>query len=204
MQKLILKLLPGFVLLIASQACAPQGVTTSDPNFINTAIAGTMAAASTQTSQPGMLVPDPESSAPAARQDSSPTSTPLSAFIPSPTPTPNFAASYSGLESCKGMGWWVDIRLQNSGGMVFQSIAMTVRNTTTNTVVSLYADNFTNKIGCIESYTQDNLPPGATLLVSSPAFTYKPTGRTFRATITLCSGSGQSGLCLTQVIDFTP
>ncbi len=201
MQKLIRKLLPGLALILASQACTSQGGTTPDPNVINTAIVETMAAASTQTSQPGMLTPGPAvSSTSAAGQGAS--STPSPALTS--TPIPNFAASYSGLESCKSIGWWVDIRLQNSGGMVFRSISMTVRNTTTNAAVSLYSDDFTNKVGCIESNTQADLPPGSTLLVSSPALSYKPTGRVFRATITLCSGSGQSGLCLTQAIDFTP
>ncbi len=204
MRKLILNLFLGLFLLIASQACGPQSTTTSDPNFINTAIAGTMAAALTQTSQPGNFIPSSESPTPGDGHGPSPTPIPSSASVPSLTPIPNFAASYSGLESCKGRGWWVNIRLQNFGGMVFQSISMTVKNISTNSAVFLDSDDFTNKVGCIESSTQDILPPGITLLVSSPVFGYKPTGRTLRATITLCSGRGESGLCLTQAIDFIP
>jgi hypothetical protein len=297
MHKTILKLSMGVVLLFASQACIPPGETTPDPNAINTAIAGTMAAALTQTAQPGIPITGPESPTPASTatptQVSSPTpfatftpvvtvpqisvSVPtncrvgpgvaydrigallagevaevvgraaardywiirnpdragtcwlwgeyatvtgvtgvLPVFTPPPTPTPlptstpsltpmpttSFTASYSNLESCTG--WWVDVQLRNNGGITFQSISMIVRDTTTDTVLSLYADSFTDRTGCSETNTWDTIPTGAARIVSSPAFTSDPTGHEIQATITLCSNSGQSGRCTTQTINFTP
>lgn len=123
---------------------------------------------------------------------------------PTPTPSPDFAASYTGLEVCAGTGWWVDIELENLGGLSFNSIAMTVRDTVTNTVLSLYSDDFTERDGCNESNTLDDLPAGEERLVSSPGFAYNPTGNALRATITLCSNPGQSGMCVTETINFTP
>jgi hypothetical protein len=41
-------------------------------------------------------------------------------------------------------------------------------------------------------------------MVSSPVFSYDPTGHELRAVITLCSDPGQSGTCTTQSISFTP
>ena len=294
MPKTFLKLLLGVVLLIAAQACAPSIPATSDPGVINTAIAQTLAAVQTQTSEPGSPVTGDESPTPSVTV--SPTSTALvlpspvltstagvaqvsvsvptncrvgpgvayqrvgallvgevaevvgrhasrdywiirnpdrpgelcwlwGAYAtltgntgvipeftpppsptpsPTPTPSPGFDASYNGLESCAGTGWWVDIELENTGGMTFQSIAMTVADTDTNVVLSLYADNFTNRNGCSETSTRDNLPAAGELIVSSPIFPADPSGHEIRVTITLCSNPGQSGMCTTETITFTP
>jgi hypothetical protein len=121
---------------------------------------------------------------------------------PTPTPTPNFEAFYTGKDSCTG--WWVDIELDNTGGVSFRSISLTLRDTVTDTVLSMYADSFTDTNGCGTSNTKDSLPSGASRTVSSPAFTYDPIGDKLRATITLCSNAGQSGTCITQVVHFTP
>ncbi|HEX6270954.1 MAG TPA: SH3 domain-containing protein [Anaerolineales bacterium] len=122
---------------------------------------------------------------------------------PTPTPTPNFEAFYVGKETCTG-SWWVDLELENTGGISFRSISLTVRDTVTDAVVSMYADGFTDNSGCLASVTRDNLAPGASRVVSAPAFTYDFTGHRLRATITLCSSPGQNGMCITQVINFTP
>lgn len=121
---------------------------------------------------------------------------------PTPTPVPAFEAFYDGLETCSG--WWVDIELDNTGGLAFRSISMTVRDTVTDASVSMYADSFTNVDGCLDSSTRDVLNPESSRTVSSPAFSYDPTGHELRATITLCSNPGQNGTCVTDVIRFTP
>lgn len=123
---------------------------------------------------------------------------------PTPTPSPGFTAAYNGLEVCAGTGWWVDIELENPGGISFTSLAMTVRDTTTNAVLSLYSEDFTDRDGCNETDTRDSLPAGEELLVSSPIFTSDPRGHPLRVTITLCSSPGQSGMCVTESINFTP
>lgn len=121
---------------------------------------------------------------------------------PTPTPMPNFEADYGGRDTC--VGWWVDLDLYNSGGITFKSVALTVRDTDTDVSLSLYTDGFTDNDGCLDSTTRDNLNPGASRTVSSPAFTYDPDGHKLRATVTLCSNTGQKGTCVTQVITFTP
>jgi hypothetical protein len=145
-----------------------------------------------------------------------PTPTPLPTSTPTQTPTrtptasltpvlaAGFAPSYNGLESCTGTGWWVELQLQNVGGVNFQSLAMTVRDIAAGTDLSLFSEDFTNRNGCTESDSRADLPPGNTRLVSSPVFAGNPSGRALRATLTLCSNPGQSGTCTTQTIDFTP
>jgi hypothetical protein len=126
----------------------------------------------------------------------------LPVYTPPPTPMPNFDAFYEGKDTC--VGWWVDIELENAGGISFESISLSVRDMATDIVVSMYADNFTDIDGCLGSSTQDALNPGSSCTVSAPAFAYDPSGHQLRATITLCSGNGSVGVRTTEVIKFTP
>jgi len=120
---------------------------------------------------------------------------------PTPTPTPDFEAIYVGRDTCTG-GWWVEFELKNTGGIQFKSISLTVRDVNTNIVLSMYADGFTDRDGCSTSVARDNLNPGDTRIVSAPTFSYDPAGHEIRATITVCSGLGQTGICISKVINF--
>ena len=128
----------------------------------------------------------------------------LPVFTPPPTPTPmpNFDPDYGGRDSC--VGWWVEIDLYNNGGIQFKSVALTVRDLDTDVSLTLYTDGFVDNDGCTDSVTRSNLNPGDTRVVSSPAFTYDPNDHDLRATITLCSNLGQSGTCVTRVLEFEP
>lgn len=133
----------------------------------------------------------------------------LPIFTPPPTPTPTntatpspaFQASYDNEDSCSG--WWVDLLVKNTGSMTFKSINLTVRDTVTDITVSGITDGFTDKTGC-SSTERDNLLPGKKLLVSSPGFTYDPNNHKLRATLTLCTGTGLNGMCVTDTFSFTP
>lgn len=303
MLKTILKSLAGILLLTATQACIPAVPATTDPSFINTIVAQTLAAVQTQTSQPGIPVTSDES--PTVTVTAEPTSTPIvlpspvitstSALPPGttatpiltpgvvqvyvsvatncrlgpgvayarvgglqpsqvanvvgrnatgdywiirnpdrasetcwlwgqyatvagdtgalpvatppplPTPVPSFDASLVGTESCTDTGsWWLDIALENTGGITFQSFFMTVTDIDTDTDLSLYRDNFIDRDGCTIEEDQGDLDPEDTLIVSSPNFAYDPSDHRIRVRLTVCSNLNQSGTCLTQSFDFTP
>lgn len=121
---------------------------------------------------------------------------------PTPTPVPAFDTSYDGLETC--VGWWVDLKVENTGGISFSSVSITLRDTVNNTVLSMSADSFTNNDGCTGSNTKDVLNPGDKRVVSTPPFNYDPTGHKIRATVTVCSNKAISGTCVSQVIEFKP
>lgn len=123
---------------------------------------------------------------------------------PTPTPVPAFVATYSGLESCAGTGWWFELRLENTGGLTFRSILLAAADTTSNTTVSLSDNKFTNVNGCGSSDSRNTLAPGEKLVVSSPPFAYDPTGHNFRTTVTLCSDVNVSGTCVTRIVEFKP
>lgn len=121
---------------------------------------------------------------------------------PTPTPVPAFEVSFNGMETC--VGWWPDLKFVNTGGISFRSISITVRDTVTDTVIALSADNFTDNNGCGGSNIKDTLNPEDKWVVSAPAFNYDPTGHKLRATVTACSNKGIGGTCVSQVIEFRP
>ena len=121
---------------------------------------------------------------------------------PTPTPMPAFIAEYDRLEVCSG--WWVDIELDNTGGIAFESFFLTVTDLTTGVALSTYSDNFADVDGCVIGDIKDSLKPGTSPNISSPIFSYNPAGHELRATITLCSKNGQNGTCLTETIAFKP
>jgi hypothetical protein len=135
-----------------------------------------------------------------------PPPTPTPTFTPRPTftstPSPDFEAAYSSLDTC--VGWWVEIKLQNTGSIPFKSMGITIKDTDTDIVLANYVDGFTDINGCLSSTSRDTLGPGKTYVISAPAFNYDPNGHKLRATLTLCSDTGQSGTCVTKTIKFTP
>jgi hypothetical protein len=102
------------------------------------------------------------------------------------------------------VGWWVEIELQNTGTIPFQSMGITVRDTVTDVVLANFTDGFTNNNGCSSVNSRDTLNVGRTRVVSAPEFNYDPTGHRIRATIILCSDTEQEGTCTTRTINFTP
>lgn len=129
-------------------------------------------------------------------------STPVQGTVISPS---SFNASYTNMDSCAGTGWWADIRLENTSQDTYQSISIAALDTLTTTGTTLDADDFINLTGCpVSTDIQDTLPPGATVIVSSPAFSDDITGHAIQALITLCTETGRNGTCVSREISFTP
>jgi len=135
-----------------------------------------------------------------------PPPTPTPTQTPTPTntstPVPDFEASYSSLDSC--VGWWVELKVKNTGSIPFKSAGVTVKDTVTDVTLANFTDVFADNNGCLSSTTRDTLGLGKAVVISAPAFSYDPSGNKIRATIILCSEIGQSGICVTKVINFTP
>jgi hypothetical protein len=121
---------------------------------------------------------------------------------PTPIPSPSFDISYEGRDTCNG--WWVDLILENTGGVTFRSVSVTVKDTVTGATRSLSADAFTDFDSCSEYIARDTLDPGGMRVMSSPKFDYDPHGNKMEATITLCSSKGLNGSCATEKFTFTP
>ena len=120
-----------------------------------------------------------------------------------PTPTPNFEATFLELDDCSG-SWWVDITLKNTGGFTFRSMELTVKDKDTDVVVTSLTDGFTDRTGCLSTTSKDVIEPGKSFVVSSSGFAYDLNGHNLRATIVLCTSTGQGGTCVTKIINFKP
>ncbi len=121
---------------------------------------------------------------------------------PTPTPVPNFEFAFDGLDSC--VGWWVNLRIKNTGSTSFKSFSLTVKDLDTSVTLSTSGNGFTELGGCLTSSTTVSLEPDKVTTQSAPAFTYNPNSHRIRATLTLCSLPGMGGQCVTKTINFRP
>lgn len=128
---------------------------------------------------------------------------PLLFASPPPTPVLNVNISYAKLESCNGI-WWVDFKLENLSGVSFKSISLVVRDAETSTVATMELNGFTNKDGCGTTGTVEALIAGGTVMVSSSAFGYDPSGNNLGAKIKLCTSLDRTGACLERELSFKP
>lgn len=128
----------------------------------------------------------------------------LPVFTPPPTPTPipSFVMAFSGLDSC--VGWWVELRLKNTGPVAFRSMTVSVKDITTGTTLTDAENGFTDIDGCLASGTTASLDPGAVYTISTPAFAYNPNNHKMRVTVKLCTLVNQGGQCISNTIEFKP
>ncbi|MDL1944121.1 SH3 domain-containing protein [Chloroflexi bacterium CFX2] len=135
-----------------------------------------------------------------------PPPTPTITFTPTPTitptPSPNFTVKYEGKDSCSE--WWLEVRVKNTGSTPLRSMRFRIKDTVTGTENVALSDGFTNLDGCSTTQTKDKLAPGDEFIISSPLFSYDPTGNKMRVTLTLCTQNSQKGRCVTQKISFKP
>jgi len=141
----------------------------------------------------------------------------LPVYTPPPTPSPTFTPvptvtgtpgaaiqiSYSSTDTCSGM-WWVEFTLKNIGNVDLRSINVVVFDSDSHETVSNLTDGFRDRDGCSSSPKKDVLSPGSSTTVSAPAFSYNPGGHEIELTATVCSQTGQTGLCSTRKIEFIP
>jgi hypothetical protein len=132
---------------------------------------------------------------------SSTPATPPQGTIVSPS---SFRATYNNMDNCAGRGWWADIRLENISQSTYQSISIAARDTVTGDIPTVDSDDFLNFNGCGAPDVLDALPPGATAIVSSAPFSYDFVGHELEVLITLCTGTGRTGTCVSREISFTP
>ena len=94
--------------------------------------------------------------------------------------------------------------MEYRAAFISQSIGMILKDTVTGESVSDLNDGFLDRSACGSSSSRATLLPDKAVTVSSPSLSADPSGHKLRATITLCSGLGQNGECITQTITFKP
>ena len=121
-----------------------------------------------------------------------------------PPPESNFTLAFDTIKSCSI--WWADLKLTNASDALFTSITIILRDTSTDPVTEARLDSneFTHNQGCGAPLKTDTLVGGAAITVSSPAFSYNPSGHNLNAKVTICTDANQKGTCLTREINFKP
>ncbi|HSB91411.1 MAG TPA: hypothetical protein VLD63_15450 [Anaerolineales bacterium] len=123
---------------------------------------------------------------------------PVSTPPPTPTPSLGFTLSYSYMEGC--VGWDPGFKVVNTGNVAFLSGKVKAKDTDTDTTESDTTDVFDKRNGCAVDHSIPQLDPGDTGYIYANSFLYDPTGNDFEATVTLCTGPGLTGQCITKSI----
>ena len=128
---------------------------------------------------------------------------PIYTPLPTPTPSPAFEVSFKSLQHC-GSSWWINFLLKNTGTSFFESVSLSVKDMVTGVTVTTQSNEFLSNTGCSKSHAIDDLDPGESHEVSSPAFSADPHSHKMKATITVCTKDDLEGVCLLQTINFKP
>ena len=123
-----------------------------------------------------------------------------------PTPVPSFTVSYVSLESCAPQ-YALKFFIRNTGSTTWQSIKISLYDSSTSTTFVHTSDTFKEYSGCTIGLVQGDLTHGEesyVLNVNTGQFDYNPAGHSFAITFTLCSADGLTGTCASQSINITP
>jgi hypothetical protein len=109
----------------------------------------------------------------------------LPVFTPPPTPTASigFAFSFYEIDNC-GALWYIEFYIQNTGGIVFQSVRVRVTDNTTAQTVTVTSNQFTDWNGCVAGTSQSDLTAGEAGYTTSGALNNNPNGHNIDVTIT--------------------
>lgn len=129
----------------------------------------------------------------------------LPVFTPPPTPTASvgFSFSFYEIDNCGG-NWYIEFYVQNTGGLIFQSVRVRITDNTTSQTVNISNNQFTDWNGCVAGTSQDDLIAGEAGYTTSAALSNNPNGHNIDATITMCSQDGLGGTCVSRSMNFVP
>jgi hypothetical protein len=139
------------------------------------------------------------------------TATPTATGTASATPTetattapPDFVLSFENVHNCGGAAPYATTRVDNIGGVAFESVEITILDITAAT--TLYGPGTNNT-----PFTAGagDCPPGASALnpggvayIAAYIGAAPPSGNTARETLKMCTGDGLTGDCITKSVDF--
>jgi hypothetical protein len=127
----------------------------------------------------------------------------LPVLTPPPPPNPNFSASFNSYHDCGGVPtlvFWV----KNTGGKVFRSSSITIKDMSTNTFFSgpetSNSPFLANASACAGG--SNHLDPGSTAFLSKGLGLILAPGTQTRAIIDLCTEANQGGDCIEVKVNF--
>lgn len=117
------------------------------------------------------------------------------------TPVPGFTITNPIINTCRKT---LDVTITNTGGTIFKSGAVTVKNGSTTVAAQNASDDFVDYLGCTEKYRQGDLAPKEVGNLNSSTLAADYTGVTLTVEVTLCSLDGMAGVCSTKSITYKP
>ena len=117
-------------------------------------------------------------------------------------PTPDFSITYENVHICGSP--FATVKVTNTGGVTFESVAISIEDLTASTTLYGPATNNTPFVS-----GANDCPPGASTLAKG-ATAYiaanigtPPSGNNARFTLTICTADGVAGDCITKSVNFT-
>jgi hypothetical protein len=134
-----------------------------------------------------------------------PVFTPMPTLTPTPTPTPviDFNVSFREDDDCSG-NYYIEFRLENTGNIIYQSVWVSVTNNDDVETVDTSYDKFEEWDACAINQTYSDLDPGDVGYTRSADLTNDPNGKSFSATVKICSEPAAAGTCIEKKLNFTP
>jgi hypothetical protein len=94
--------------------------------------------------------------------------------------------------------------VSNTGTKAFQAYPVVVKDSTSHTLQTSSNTVFDQMEGCTITQAIDYINPGKIGYMYGNNFTYDPAGHAMVADVTICSRNDMTGVCLSQVLKFTP
>jgi hypothetical protein len=120
------------------------------------------------------------------------------------TPVPAFTVSNPAIRECSGSKY-LDVTVKNTGGTVFRSGSVEVRDITVPaTVAGVGQNNFIDLVGCDVHFSQGDLSPTEIGNLSSAAIPFEISGHDLSITVKVCPADGLGGTCSVQSFTYEP
>jgi uncharacterized protein YgiM (DUF1202 family) len=127
------------------------------------------------------------------------------ASLPVATPPPplvNFTVAFTLVQNCSGYS--MEFKVVNTGQKTLQAYTVVAKDLTSHTQQTTSSTVFDYRYECAIKQAISYIDPGKAGYVYADNFTYNPAGHSIEATITICSHNDMTGVCVTQVVRFTP
>lgn len=128
---------------------------------------------------------------------------PTPTFTLTPTPVIDIVASFREDDTC-APNYYIEFRIENIGTIMFQSVWVTVTNNDDSETKDATHEKFEEWDACVVNQTYEDLDPGDIGHTRSADLVNDPAGKSFSATIKICSEPNLAGTCVTKNLNFTP
>jgi hypothetical protein len=119
-----------------------------------------------------------------------------------PPPLVSYSLAFTRIQTCSVYS--IEFKVLNTGTKTIQAYTVVVKDLTSYTQQTSSNTVFDLVEGCTISQPIGYIDPGKIGYMYGNDFSYDPTGHSMEADVTICSHNDMTGVCVSQVILFTP